>query len=398
MIGSTFSAFRAGAFNSGNSIASGSVKLTDNDSGSAMFSLGSATTGDSDTSCIKVSYQGSLPATVRQYATVGGSLASSLSVKVTRGSGTTSFDDCTGFSADATNYIGAGAGVVYDGYLSDFPGTYAAGIADPLVGATFASSVLGEAGLVSFWRLGERPGAASAVDVLGVNHGSYLYGVTQGVGGAIDDGTTAAQLDGSDDYVRVNRQIQDDFSIELWLKSTQGLNTSSQWSGNAGLVDADVAGTRDDFGVSLRSDGRITAGVGNPDTTVVSSSSGYNDGNWHHVVFTRTRSTGAIKLYVDGASAGTAVGGTQSLTAATTISFGRAQGSGTTRGVLDDVAVYNIALTATDVSDHWLARTRAPEIWTTSETHDYKIRVGVDNTAGVGQSATAALTWEARNQ
>ena len=41
---------------------------------------------------------------------------------------------CATFSADATNYIGSGAGVIYSGALNAFPATYAAGIVDPAVG------------------------------------------------------------------------------------------------------------------------------------------------------------------------------------------------------------------------------------------------------------------------
>ena len=51
---------------------------------------------------------------------------------ITRGTiATPTFDSCTGFTADAANYIGAGAGVIYDGKLADYPTSYAAGIVDP---------------------------------------------------------------------------------------------------------------------------------------------------------------------------------------------------------------------------------------------------------------------------
>ena len=63
-----------------------------------------------------------------------------------------------------------------------------------------------------------------------------------------------------------------------------------------------VTGAANDFGVSLRSDGKVVAGVGTPDVSIVSTSGGYNDGTWHQVVFTRTKATGALALYVDGAA------------------------------------------------------------------------------------------------
>jgi len=195
-------------------------------------------------------------------------------------------------------------------------------------------------------------------DSIGTNHGTYLGGVTLGATGAINgDANTAATFDGTNDFTSVARQISDDFSIEFWFKSTQGIGTNAQWWGGAGLVDGEVSGSTNDFGVSLRSDGKVVAGIGTPDVSIVSSSGGYNNGTWHHVVFTRTKATGALALYVDGASAGTATGAsTASLTAATYLNFGRIQaGSNYLVGSLDEVAIYSSVLSSGTVSAHYAA-------------------------------------------
>lgn len=135
----TWAAFIANTKNNGNSIASGTVALSLNDSGSALLTLSTAQPGASDTGCIKVTYTGSLASTVRLYgATTGSGLDQYLNLTVTRGSYTPSepsFDSCTNFQADATNYIGAGAGVVYSGTLQGFPDTYGAAIVDPTTGS-----------------------------------------------------------------------------------------------------------------------------------------------------------------------------------------------------------------------------------------------------------------------
>jgi hypothetical protein len=132
----TFSAFSATTTNPNNSFASGTVAISDNDSGTAMLSLANASPGTSDTGCIKIDYTGTLSSTVRLYATVTGTLASYLTVVVTRGTDSSpSFDSCTSFTADATNYIGAGAGVIYNGLLSAYPANYTAGLVDPLPGS-----------------------------------------------------------------------------------------------------------------------------------------------------------------------------------------------------------------------------------------------------------------------
>jgi hypothetical protein len=131
-----YAAFSATTANSGNSYAAGTVDLSDNDAGSAMLSFSSGLPGTSDTGCISITYSGTLDSNLRLYATVTGSLASYLTVTVTRGvDSAPSFDSCTNFTADATNYIGAGAGVIYSGLLSAYPSTYAAGIVDPVSGS-----------------------------------------------------------------------------------------------------------------------------------------------------------------------------------------------------------------------------------------------------------------------
>lgn len=134
----TWSAFDRTSSSPGNSVATGSVNLTDNDGGAALLSLSNATSGSSVTGCIKISYSGSVPAHVRFYGTTGGTgLASNLTLTVTRGTipGTPAARSCTGFTADATSYTGAGAGVLYSGPLSGFPSTTGTALVDPAAGA-----------------------------------------------------------------------------------------------------------------------------------------------------------------------------------------------------------------------------------------------------------------------
>ena len=132
----SYAVFTATTGNTGNSFASGTVAIQDNDSNTAMLALANAKPGDADTSCIRIEYTGSLDSTVRLYGSVSGSLAGYLTLTVTRGTDSSpSFDSCASFTPDATNYIGAGNGVVYSGPLSSFPASYAAGIVDPTSGS-----------------------------------------------------------------------------------------------------------------------------------------------------------------------------------------------------------------------------------------------------------------------
>jgi len=129
----TFSAFSSQTTNPANSFAAGTVQITDNDLGGAMLSLSNAQPGASDTSCILVTYSGSLSSTVRLHGSISGALAPYLTLTITRGDDPTPvFDDCVGFQPDPTDYIGAGQGVVYQGALSAFPSSYATGLVDPV--------------------------------------------------------------------------------------------------------------------------------------------------------------------------------------------------------------------------------------------------------------------------
>lgn len=134
--GLSYAALARATANAGNRFAAGTVHLGDNDVDVAALSLSSATPGASDTGCIRVTYDGSLDAAVRLYATVSGALAPYLTLTVTRGTESTpAFDSCSSFSADPTDYVGAGPGVVFSGLLSAFASSYATGVVDPPSGA-----------------------------------------------------------------------------------------------------------------------------------------------------------------------------------------------------------------------------------------------------------------------
>lgn len=146
----TYAVYLGTATNGGNTIATGTVALADNDGGSAMLDLSGAFPGASDTSCVRVVSNGSLSSRVRLYASVTGGLPAFTSLTVTRGTqAAPAFDDCSGFAPDAADYVGQGAGVLYAGTLAGFPATWAAGVVDP-VAASPESWTSGEAHVYRF--------------------------------------------------------------------------------------------------------------------------------------------------------------------------------------------------------------------------------------------------------
>ena len=128
----SYGAFSASTTNPANEFASGTVALEDNDTGTSMLSLTTAVPGATDTSCIHVTYTGSLDSAVRLSASVTGTLAPHLTLTVTRGTDATpTFDSCSAFTADTTDHMSLGPGVVYSGPLSGYPAAAASGIVDP---------------------------------------------------------------------------------------------------------------------------------------------------------------------------------------------------------------------------------------------------------------------------
>lgn len=130
-----FSAFSSQTDNPGNVITAGTVTLEDNDGGTALYALNAAKPGDSKAACIKVTYKGSLPATVKLFTPSSiGELGPQVTLKVEAGSQATStFPSCEGFTAFATG------GTLFEGTLASFAAEkngYANGITTFPTGAT----------------------------------------------------------------------------------------------------------------------------------------------------------------------------------------------------------------------------------------------------------------------
>lgn len=90
----TSAAFSAQTDNAANTFAAGTVALTDNDGGSALFEVTEMTPGQTEVACIEVTYSGSLDSEVRVFgaATAGDGLEAFLDFTVEGGDG-----DCTTF-------------------------------------------------------------------------------------------------------------------------------------------------------------------------------------------------------------------------------------------------------------------------------------------------------------
>ncbi len=214
-------------------------------------------------------------------------------------------------------------------------------------------------GVVMQWRLGDSPSVngTAAADSAGTNVGTYSSGVTEGLTGDLpNDSNTAAGFNGTSGYVEdltptglpVGNATR---SVEIWFKTT---STNQQT-----LFTYGSRSSESEFGLMLTDEARyLTAwGYGASNDLTFELSQAENDGRWHQIVETYDGTN--IEIYIDGS-----VLATQKATRNTIIDrYGFQLGaivvpndtySGSYfAGSLDELSVYNVALTATNVQNHY---------------------------------------------
>lgn len=194
-------------------------------------------------------------------------------------------------------------------------------------------------------------------DVSGNGYDGTLSSTSAGVNRFGTSGSSTSFTSGSSTGtlpVGLVTAMKDDFTIAYWFNTTMNAPGSSQWYGGSALVDAEVCGGTTDWGTALIDGGAVCMGIGNPDITIKSSSTAYNDGAWHFVTGTRNEAAGVITLYVDGVQVATTSGtATSARTAPTLIGLGRnpCVVGGVYTGALDDVIAYGRELSSTEVSN-----------------------------------------------
>ncbi len=115
--------FTATTVNSGDAFATGSVALSDNDLGSALFSVSNMKPGDTAAKCIRVTYTGTLASAVRVYGTgltvSGGALDQWLDIQVEEGTNSlTTAGTCGTFTGASTIFANAALDTFGTAYAS----------------------------------------------------------------------------------------------------------------------------------------------------------------------------------------------------------------------------------------------------------------------------------------
>ncbi|HLJ95046.1 MAG TPA: LamG domain-containing protein [Gemmataceae bacterium] len=231
--------------------------------------------------------------------------------------------------------------------------------------AGYSSVILADKPL-GYWRLGESDPGQPAKDASGNgNDGTYAGGITLGQAGAISrDSDTAAAFDGSTGYVDIPSSaggtfdLANSFSLEAWV-----INKGQFGSGQAGRI---FSNRQPGYGLGIVHTGGTTDAVRfttfgvkdyDSNATIVPE-----DGNWHHLVVVFD-SNNTATFYLDG-NFTDAIGGP-----------GPANSSGSHlwigsnpvspeyfNGSIDEAAIYNYELTASQVKAHFQAGAPYPAV------------------------------------
>ncbi len=217
-------------------------------------------------------------------------------------------------------------------------------------------------GLVSWWRMNEKVGT-TIKDSFGTNTGTSANNAsTMTVAGKVGN---ALDFNGSDDYVTIGNSTSLDFSsstgltVSCWVKINNSADTTRNF-----LVSKHNGGANGTFFLEVfnPSTNTVTIKVMDTDTgtqnSVVESTVTINDGAWHHIVGVANVTNTSMQLYIDGVQKQNV---SKSLLSSgikeedIPVVFGQFYNAGAynslhLNGALDEVCIFNRALSATEVT------------------------------------------------
>jgi len=215
----------------------------------------------------------------------------------------------------------------------------------------YAAAILGTGGLQDYYRLGETSGT-TVRDSKGTRNGTIQGGVTLGVPGALaGDPDPAMRFDGTG-YVDVPGGaaglVGGAMTLETWAILPNSPPTHGALVGIRNDADADF------YILMLGNSNKLECRFRNGAGAKFDLAPTITTDTWHHFVLVYDGGA-TLTLYVDGAvAASTPASGT--ITNATpSLRVGKDVNNNGLATTVDEVAVYNVALTATQITDHYNA-------------------------------------------
>jgi YD repeat-containing protein len=278
--------------------------------------------------------------------------------------GNGSYETDTGTTATATHVFPSAAEPVIGLRVTDNRGATATTTRTVVVRGPYNAAVSGTSGLIDYWRLGETSGT-NLNDSVGNRDATAANGVVLGTAGPLTlDSNTAASFDGVNDSAAASLSLgfTQRLTIEFWLNWASYANDdklafeyTSNFNNTSGgfIVNPDSSTSGGQFEVAIgRGTSRNNVFFARPSA-----------GTWHHYAFVfNTTLTGSQQIipYVDGKAVtftkGASGTGAGSFTNSTLNFMSRNGSSLFGKGSLDEVAIYNQALSATQIGQHFSAR------------------------------------------
>lgn len=198
-------------------------------------------------------------------------------------------------------------------------------------------------GAISWWR-----GEGDALDAIGIHHGTPTGGAYHGTGRIGQAFDFDGDRDGVSAGTATNLQLQD-FTVEAWIKRRSDSVISFNGNGNGQLFSVGAGGGGSTF--YLQADSRLA--LGKLQVNVVTSDAMVTDTNWHHIAVTKQGTT--VRFFVDGVAYAAPAYDSGEFTFNGPAYIGAWLNpsqlvDNTFYGAIDELAVYNRALTTNEIA------------------------------------------------
>lgn len=234
-----------------------------------------------------------------------------------------------GLHVNTISFTGANAS---DFSVSTLPSTLIAGAGSSSFAISFSPTVVGS------------ESAIVTINSSDCSNPNYSFAITASTSPA-----SALNFDGVNDMVAISyTQALTDVTDEFWFKTTQ--STGDLFS----IINTSISPIAFDRDIYLNS-GNVTAylWLGASSQVIASSGTNYADGNWHHVAYVISSSSGQ-ELYVDGVlkASGTATASGNTSGYFVSLGFGPGSANHYINGTIDEVRLWNTARTQCEIQTY----------------------------------------------